>query len=83
MDITEYINSTREAIHQTTESVREIGKSVVQKVEEIATIIAAAMEEQTAATREISHSIQKTAQNTAQVSERGGTRICPAAQRNG
>jgi methyl-accepting chemotaxis protein len=67
VDITEYINSTREAIHQTTESVREIA-SVVQKVEEIATIIAAAMEEQTAATREISHSIQKTAQNTAQVS---------------
>lgn len=67
IDITEYINATREAIHQTAESVREIGE-VVKKVDEIATAIAAAMEEQTAATREISNSIQKTAQNTAEVS---------------
>lgn len=67
VEITEYINATREAIHQTTASVREIA-AVVQKVDEIATAIAAAMEEQTAATREISHSIQKTAQNTALVS---------------
>jgi len=67
VDITEYINATREAIHQTTNSVKEIS-NVVQRVDEIATAIAAAMEEQTAATREISNSIQKTAQNTALVS---------------
>ena len=60
--------STREQTHLRKEAIKEIGETI-QSMNAISGGIAAAVEEQTAATREIARNVQQAAQGTSEVSE--------------
>jgi methyl-accepting chemotaxis protein len=65
-DISEQISSMQLATDQSVSAIREIG-STIGKMSEIAATIASAVEEQGAATREISRNVQQAAEGTRHV----------------
>jgi methyl-accepting chemotaxis protein len=65
-DISAQITGMQAATHDSVESIKEIGKTI-QRIAEIAAAIAAAVEQQGAATQEIARNVQQAAQGTSQV----------------
>ena len=65
-EIVQQINGIQSATKDASDSMVDVGK-VIQKVDEISTAIAAAIEEQEAATREITQNVQEAANRTQQV----------------
>jgi methyl-accepting chemotaxis protein/aerotaxis receptor len=66
-EISQQIGSIQAATHESVESIREIGVTI-GRMSEIASVIAAAVEEQGAATQEIARNVQQAAHGTTQVS---------------
>jgi methyl-accepting chemotaxis protein len=66
-DISQQIAGIQNAIHGSVSAIREIGDTI-GRMSEISSTIAAAVEEQGAATQEISRTVQQAAQGTMQVS---------------
>lgn len=67
-EIAKQIEAVRGATSQAVLAIQDIGKSI-EKVNEISTSIASAMEEQGAATREISNNVQQAAAGTQEVAK--------------
>jgi methyl-accepting chemotaxis protein len=66
-EISQQINSIQAATHESVDAIKVIGHTI-GRMSEISSTIAAAVEEQGAATQEISRSVQQAAQGTRQVS---------------
>jgi methyl-accepting chemotaxis protein len=66
-EISQQIAGIQDATHQSVGAIKEIGDTI-GKMSEIASTIAAAVEQQGAATQEISRNVQQAAQGTTQVS---------------
>jgi methyl-accepting chemotaxis protein len=66
-DISQQINGIQAATQESVGAIRQIGDTI-GKMSEIASSIASAVEEQGAATQEISRNVQQAAQGTIQVS---------------
>jgi methyl-accepting chemotaxis protein len=66
-EISQQISGIQSATHESVSAIREIGDTI-GKMSEIASTIASAVEEQGAATQEISRSVQQAAHGTQQVS---------------
>ncbi len=77
-EISQQIAGMQQATHEAVDAIREIG-TIIGRMSEIASTIAAAVEEQGAATQEIARNVQQAAQGTQHVSanivdvERGAT----------
>jgi methyl-accepting chemotaxis protein len=66
-EISQQIGGIQDATHRSVRAIKEIGDTI-GKMSEIASTIAAAIEQQGAATQEISRNVQQAAQGTTQVS---------------
>ena len=66
-EISQHIQGIQSATHESVDAIREIGNTI-GRMSEIASAIAAAVEEQGAATQEIARNVQRAAQGTQQVS---------------
>src|SRR3979490_477565 len=66
-EISQQISGIQSATHESVSAIRDIGDTI-GKMSEIASTIAAAVEQQGAATQEISRNVQQAAQGTTQVS---------------
>ncbi|MDR3467472.1 MAG: HAMP domain-containing methyl-accepting chemotaxis protein [Xanthobacteraceae bacterium] len=66
-EISQQISGMQQATHESVAAIREIG-TIIGRMSEIASTIAAAVEEQGAATQEIARNVQQAAQGTQQVS---------------
>jgi methyl-accepting chemotaxis protein len=66
-EISQQISGIQAATHESVSAIKEIG-DIIGKMSEIASTIASAVEEQGAATQEISRNVQQAAQGTQQVS---------------
>lgn len=67
-EITQQIATVQDATADSVEAIEGIGNTIGQ-ISEISTVIASAIEEQSASTQEISRNIQEASQGTAQVSQ--------------
>jgi methyl-accepting chemotaxis protein len=66
-EISQQINGIQSATHESVDAIKEIGQTI-GRMSEIAATIASAVEEQGAATQEISRNVQQAARGTQQVS---------------
>jgi methyl-accepting chemotaxis protein len=66
-DIGQQIGAIQSATKESVDAIKSIGKTITQ-INEIATTIAAAVEEQSAATQEIARNVQQAAKGTSEVS---------------